>query len=129
MSGTGCHRGTKVGTISPFTPTKRNSTKNRPTIVSTPAIVDPNRDVSPLYQTTQVVTGSGRTISGQIVYESPDGTLIQTSPDVTVRVAGDEIVAMRKSRLSLMPTGLLNDVTDAELADLFAHLKTLRGKR
>jgi putative heme-binding domain-containing protein len=93
------------------------------------AIVDPNKDVSPLYQTTQVITGSGRTISGQIVYESPDATLVQTSPDVTVRVAGDEIVAMRKSRLSLMPTGLLNDVTDAELADLFAHLKTLRGKR
>jgi putative heme-binding domain-containing protein len=93
------------------------------------AIVDPNKDVSPLYQTTQVITGSGRTIAGQIVYESPDATLVQTSPDVTVRVAGDEIVALRKSRLSLMPTGLLNDVTDAELADLFAHLKTLRGKR
>ena len=93
------------------------------------AIVDPNRDVSPLYQTMQIVTASGRTIAGQVVYESPDGTLIQTDADNTVRIAGDEIVAMRKSRLSLMPSGLLNDVTDQELADLFAHLKTIRGKR
>ena len=93
------------------------------------AIVDPNRDVSPLYQTMQIVTASGRTIAGQIVYESPDGTLIQTDADNTVRIAGDEIVAMRKSRLSLMPSGLLSDVTDQELADLFAHLKTIRGKR
>ncbi|MCI0358609.1 MAG: hypothetical protein L0211_09005 [Planctomycetaceae bacterium] len=92
------------------------------------AIVDPNKEVSPLYQTTQVVTASGRMISGLVVYESPDATLVQTTPDVTVRVAGDEIIAMHKSRLSLMPTGLLNDVTDAELADLFAHMKTLRGK-
>ena len=93
------------------------------------AIVDPNKDVSPLYQTTQVVTGSGRTITGLIVYESPDGTLVQTTPDETVRIAGDEIVAMRKSRVSLMPSGLLNDITDQELADLFAHLKTLRPTR
>ncbi|MEX2176720.1 MAG: PVC-type heme-binding CxxCH protein [Pirellulaceae bacterium] len=93
------------------------------------AIVDPNKEVSPLYQTTQVIAGSGRIVSGLIVYESPDGTLVQTGPDTTVRVAGDEIVALRKSRLSLMPSGLLNDVTDRELSDLFAHLQTLRGAR
>ena len=93
------------------------------------AIVDPNKDVSPLYQTTQVLTNSGRTITGLIVYESPDGTLVQTTPDETVRVAGDEILALRKSRVSLMPEGLLNDVTDQELADLVAHLKTLRPSR
>lgn len=93
------------------------------------SIVDPNKDVSPLYQTTQVVTGSGRVISGLIVYESPDSTLVQTGPDTTVRVAGDAIVAMRKSRLSLMPNGLLNDVTDQELGDLLVYLKTLKAKR
>jgi putative heme-binding domain-containing protein len=93
------------------------------------AIVDPNKDVSPLYQTTQVVTGSGRTITGLVVYESPESTLVQTTADETVRIAGDEILAMRKSRVSLMPAGLLNDVTDQELADLFAHLKTIRPSR
>jgi putative heme-binding domain-containing protein len=90
--------------------------------------VDPSKDVSPLYQTTQVVTGSGRVVTGLIVYESPDSTLVQTAPDTTVRIAGDEIVAMRKSRVSLMPSGLLNDVTDQELADLFGYLQTLKGR-
>ena len=37
------------------------------------------------------------------------------------------MIAMRKSRVSLMPEGLLRDATDQELADLFAHLQTLRG--
>jgi putative membrane-bound dehydrogenase-like protein len=93
------------------------------------AIVDPNKDVAPLYQTTQIVTGSGRSYTGLVVYESPDGTLLQTGPDTTVRIAGDEIVALRKSRISLMPEGLLREATDQELADLFAHLQTLRGNR
>ncbi len=93
------------------------------------SIIEPNKDVSPLYQTTQVITGSGKTVTGLIVYESPDSTLVQTTPDQTVRIAGDEILAMRKNRVSLMPAGLLNEITDQELADLFAHLNTLRLNR
>jgi putative membrane-bound dehydrogenase-like protein len=91
-------------------------------------IIDPHKEVSPLYQTTQVVTKRGKVYSGLVVYESPDSTLLQTAPDVTTRIAGDEIVSMKKSKLSLMPSGLLNDVTDQDLADLYAYLKTLRGK-
>jgi putative membrane-bound dehydrogenase-like protein len=93
------------------------------------AIVDPSKDVSPLYQTTQVVTASGRVVTGLIMYESPDATLVQVDPDNTVRVAGDEIVAMRKSRVSLMPNGLLNDVTNQEIADLLAYLRTIEPKK
>jgi putative membrane-bound dehydrogenase-like protein len=93
------------------------------------AIVDPHKDVSPLYQTTQIVTGSGRVYNGLVVYESPDSTLLQTAPDTTTRITGDEIVVMRKSKTSLMPSGLLNGISDQELADLFAYLKTLQSKR
>ena len=90
------------------------------------AILEPSKDVAPPYQTTQVVTGSGRIYHGLVVYESPDGTLLQTAPDTTVRVAGEEIVAMRKSKISLMPSNLLNGSTNEELADLYAFLRTLR---
>jgi putative membrane-bound dehydrogenase-like protein len=93
------------------------------------AIVDPSKDVSPLYQATQIVTGSGRIYHGLVVYESPDGTLLTTGPDTTIRIAGDEIVSMAKSRLSLMPTGLLDKADDQEIADLVAYLQTLKGKR
>lgn len=92
------------------------------------AIIDPSKDVAPLYQTMQLVTGSGKVYHGLVVYESPDGTLIQTAPDTTIRIAGQEIVSMRKSKQSLMPIGLLNGATDEELADLYVYLKTLRGK-
>jgi putative heme-binding domain-containing protein len=92
------------------------------------AIYDPNREVSPTYQTTVVVANSGQVYHGMIVYESPEGTLLQTGPDTTVRITGEELQSMRKGSQSLMPTGLLNDLGDRELADLYAYLKTLGSK-
>jgi putative heme-binding domain-containing protein len=86
------------------------------------AILDPNREVSPAYRVTQVETDAGTVITGQLLYESPETMLIQTAPDTTVRVAGQEIRAIRKSPLSPMPSGLLRDATDRDLADLYAWL-------
>jgi putative heme-binding domain-containing protein len=117
-----CHAGT-----SPLGPDLAGSAGRLSRADLLAAIVDPSKDVSPLYQTTQVVTGSGKVVTGLIIYESPDATLVQTDPDNTVRVAGDEIVAMRKSRISLMPAGLLNDLADQEISDLLEYLKTLKS--
>ena len=90
------------------------------------AILDPNKEVSPLYQTQAVVTRGGLVHYGLLVYESPESTLVQTGPDTTIRVAGDDLESMQPSRVSLMPAGLLNDLTDRDLADLYAYLRTLR---
>ena len=54
---------------------------------------------------------------------------MQTTPDTTIRITGEEITAMRKSRQSLMPAGLLNGADDRELSDLFSFMKTLRGAK
>jgi len=89
------------------------------------AIIEPSREVAPLYRTTMVTTRSGKTYLGMVVYESPDGTLLQISPDTTVRITGEELLLMQPSSQSLMPTGLLNDLTDQDLADLYAYLKSL----
>lgn len=88
-------------------------------------IVDPNKDVAPLYQTTSVVTDDGQVYNGLVVYESPETTLLQTGPDSVVRLTNVRKDAMQKSPQSLMPTGLLNEASDQELADLYAYLKSL----
>ncbi|EAQ77906.1 DUF7133 domain-containing protein [Blastopirellula marina] len=93
------------------------------------AIVDPNRDVSPLFHTTQLMTRSGKSFVGKIIYESPAGTLIQTGPGVTERILEDEIVLRRPSTQSMMPVGLLNGVDDQGLADLYSYLQSLRDKK
>ncbi|TWT34470.1 DUF7133 domain-containing protein [Blastopirellula retiformator] len=93
------------------------------------AIVDPNRDVSPLFHTTQFMTRSGKSFIGTVIYESPAGTLIQTGPGVTERIMEDEITIRRPSRRSMMPVGLLNGVDDQGLADLYAYLQSLRTNK
>lgn len=90
------------------------------------AILDPNRNVAPAYQTTAVETRSGRVYHGLIVYESPDGTLLQTGPEQTIRITGDDLLRTTPSDRSLMPTGLLNDLSDRQLADLYAYLREQR---
>lgn len=79
-----------------------------------------------MYYTTQLVTQSGKVYRGMMVYQSPDGTLLQTGPNTTIRITGDQIAEAAKSRQSLMPTGLLDTAKDRELADLYAYLHALR---
>lgn len=92
------------------------------------AIVEPSRDVAPTYQTWQVVTRDGKTFSGILVYESPEATLLQTSAEETVRIAGDNLELLRRSSRSLMPEGLLRNVSDQELTDLLAYLQEISAK-
>lgn len=91
-------------------------------------IVEPNRDVAPPYQVWQAITRDGQVYSGLLVYESPEGTLLQTSPEETVRIAGDNLETLRRSSRSLMPQGLLKGVTDPQIADLMAYLQQVSAK-
>jgi putative heme-binding domain-containing protein len=89
------------------------------------AIIDPSRDVAPPYHTWTIQTRSGDVLRGMLVYDSPASKLLQTGPDTVVRVTGGEIIREEPSTVSLMPTGLLDGLTDQNLADLFAYLRTI----
>ena len=91
------------------------------------AIVDPNLEVAPPHQTTTIITRSGQVHHGLIVYESPEITLLQTGPDTTVRITNTDRSAVRRGTQSIMPTGLLDPLSDQELSDLYAYLKTLQA--
>ncbi|HBL43648.1 MAG TPA: hypothetical protein DDZ90_09680, partial [Planctomycetaceae bacterium] len=89
------------------------------------AIVAPNRDVSPRYQTTIVGTVDGKVYTGLVVYRSVDGLTLRNSNNQTTRIEADEIDFESKKSSSLMPEGLLKDLTPADLADLNAYLQSL----
>ncbi len=92
------------------------------------AIADPSREVAPLYRTRMVLTRNGQVFHGLVVYESPNGTLLQTGPETTVRFTADEVEQMVPSQRSLMPEGLLRQASDQDLADLYAYLRTLQRR-
>jgi putative heme-binding domain-containing protein len=89
------------------------------------AIALPNRDVSPRYQTTLIEMKSGKTYTGMIVYEAADGLLLRNGVNQTFRLETRDIESRRILPTSLMPEGLLKDLNDYDLADLYAYLTTL----
>jgi putative heme-binding domain-containing protein len=89
------------------------------------AIALPNRDVSNRYQTTAVETEDGRIYSGLVIYRSVDGIILRDANSRTYRIEADEIVEQRTIPTSLMPTGLLKELTAQDLADLYAAMKAM----
>lgn len=89
------------------------------------AIVEPNRDISPRYQTTSIETKAGKVLTGLIVYESVDGLLLRDAEHKTYRVEAAEIESKHMQRNSLMPEGLLKDSQPQDLADLAKYLQSL----
>ena len=87
------------------------------------AIVFPHRDVSPRYQTVTVATTEGRVHTGLVVYESVDGLVLRDSTNRTFRFETSEIESKRTSTKSLMPEGLVKNLTPADLANLYAYLR------
>lgn len=92
------------------------------------AIAQPGRDVSPQYQTTLVETKAGKTYTGLVVYDSIDGLLMRNGANQSFRIEGRDIESKRTLSVSLMPAGLMKDLKDEDLADLYAYLKSLAGR-
>ena len=92
------------------------------------AIIDPNKDISPAYIATTIITTSGKIHNGMVIYSSPDLYLLQTTPDTTLRFPRAEIQLVQPSAISFMPAGLLDDASNGDLADLYAYLRGLRKK-
>jgi putative heme-binding domain-containing protein len=92
------------------------------------AILQPSKDVSPRYRTTQLTTAAGTAYQGVIVYEAVDSVLMLTGAGQSVRLAHKQISERRPLASSLMPAGLLDRLSDGQIADLYAYLKSLAPK-
>jgi putative heme-binding domain-containing protein len=86
-------------------------------------IVDPSAVVGKDYQASAVRTKSGRVISG--ILRPGDGRSISivTENDVVV-LPKDEVDAVRTSEVSMMPEGLLANLSAQEIRDLIAYLQS-----
>lgn len=87
------------------------------------AIVQPSKDVPARYQMTQVETQAGKTYEGIVIYDAVDSLILQIGVATTIRVNGADIASRRTVPRSLMPAGLLEALTDREIADLYAFLQ------
>ena len=86
-------------------------------------VIDPSAVVPREALATLVETTDGRTISGLIVSESEISVSLR-SADNLITVPLSEISTRELSRRSIMPDGLLDGLTDDQIVDLFAYLRS-----
>jgi putative heme-binding domain-containing protein len=124
-----CHRfGNDGGAVGPDLSTLAGRFSARDILES---VLEPSRVISDQYAAVTVTTTSGKVITGRVVNYKGKSMQINTNmldPGATEGVNRDEIESMETSKVSMMPTGLLNTLSEAELLDLFAFLLS-RGDR
>ena len=87
------------------------------------AIMDPNREAQPSFQTYTAVTLQGRIHTGLISAETAASLTLkraEAKEDVVLRETLDELISTGQS---LMPEGLERDIDKQALADLIAFIK------
>lgn len=84
-------------------------------------IVDPSAEVAEKFQMSIIVLEDGRSVSGVIQRENDETLVIQT-PNETLTLLQDDIIARKNSKLSMMPERQLDKMSEQEILDLFAFL-------
>lgn len=91
------------------------------------ALVDPSRDVAPMFVAWTIVAADGRVRNGVLVREGLKGEQFYVGPDgVEFEIQPAEIEDRAPSKESLMPAGLLASCSDEEIRDLLAFLESLK---
>ena len=91
------------------------------------SVVDPSKVVSEQFQNTTVVLKNGDDVTGRLVEETADKLVLvpnQLQPDNKVTVKKSDVAKRSFSKISPMPQGLADVLTQEEILDLLAFIET-----
>jgi putative heme-binding domain-containing protein len=88
-------------------------------------ILDPSAVVGKDYQSTMIRTNSDRVVSGIIKAEDNNSVTLQTENDLLI-IPKSDINARKLSEISMMPEGLLANMTKDDARNLIAYLQQLQ---
>ena len=112
---TSCHRAGGEGfAVGPDLASVANGGKEK----MLTSIFDPNAEVAAAYVAYAVETKSGESFLGVLAGENPAAVMLKIPNGETVRVARENISALRGSEKSLMPEGLEEGLSAQDVADL-----------
>jgi putative heme-binding domain-containing protein len=95
------------------------------------SVIDPSKEVSDQYAAVEIRTTDERVVVGRIVNLNTDNVMVNTdmfNPGSTVSVDRKKIESLRPSKVSMMPTGLIDTLKEDEVLDLLAYMLS-RGDR
>jgi putative membrane-bound dehydrogenase-like protein len=90
------------------------------------SIVDPSAVIRKEYLAYVVSTTNGRLLTGLLAESTPRTVTLLNDKNERTIIPRDEIEAMNPSPQSLMPEGLLDDLEDPQIRDLFSYLQADR---
>jgi putative heme-binding domain-containing protein len=89
------------------------------------SILEPDKVISDQYAAVVIETADGKVVTGRLTNFHGDKITVNTNmldPNATETVHRNEIELMSQSATSMMPSGLINTLTEEELLDLMAFL-------
>ena len=87
-------------------------------------IVNPSAVIREGYTTLIVSLIDGRVLSGVVIEQDKNVVVLRGSDGKDVTLARTDIEAMRADSRSIMPEGLLKSLSDQQVRDLFAYLRS-----
>lgn len=121
-----CHRmGNEGGSVGPEL-TAVASKYTRQVILE--SLIEPSKVVSDQYQNTVIVKKDGDDVTGRVTGENIERLIVlpnMLAPETTVEVRVADIMKREGSKVSPMPTGVLNNFTQEEILDLIAYLEAM----
>jgi len=93
-----------------------------PTLVRN--IIAPSLEVREGYRTIQLLTEDDRVLSGFIESQTKDQVVVKTIDGLSHTLDMTDVASMKGQLQSLMPEGLLDNLTDQEIIDLVSYLRS-----
>jgi putative membrane-bound dehydrogenase-like protein len=87
------------------------------------SLVDPSAVIRKEYLSYTVETTDGRVLAGLIAEQSPGGIVLVDAKAQRTAIARGKVASVEVSPTSLMPEGVLKELSPQELRDLFAYLQ------
>ncbi len=91
------------------------------------SIIEPSKVISDQYQSNIFLLESGKQVVGRVVNLNNDNIMVSENmlePGNLTNVKRDEIEETLISKISMMPTGLINTLNKDEILDLIAYLQS-----
>ena len=89
-----------------------------------PSILDPSREIREGFENYILEVGDGRKIMGFLKTKNKRVVILQPAGGAPLTIAADQVLSLEPTRTSLMPPGLLNGLSEQELSDFFAYLRS-----
>jgi putative heme-binding domain-containing protein len=92
-------------------------------------MLDPNRNVDQAFRQTTLALKNGQLVNGLLLREEGVLLVLADQQGKEVRIASDQVEERKISPVSPMPAGFVDQITNAEFADLMAYLLSNQLKK